>query len=173
MDPRAVSPEPLAILLPAHRDEYVFRHAGTGRMSGRASVMLDYRATSPAPADVRWEGSCVSIDLPGRTAGRIWVDPTTAEVLRFDERLIGRFELALPAAQQLRGGARSMTIERADTSIRYKRVAFHEPEETLMLPASIDSLTVIRNSGVPRLRTIQVFSGYRRFMTEGRVVKNP
>jgi hypothetical protein len=32
---------------------------------------------------------------------------------------------------------------------------------------------VIRNSGVPRLRTTQRFSKYRRFMTAGRIVEVP
>jgi hypothetical protein len=40
-----------------------------------------------------------------------------------------------------------------------------------MLPASIESMTVIRNAGVPRLRMTQTFSNYRRFVTAGRIVK--
>jgi hypothetical protein len=55
-------------------------------------------------------------------------------------------------------------------SIRYKPVAFADPDETLLLPASIDSVTVIRNSGVPRLRTTQTFANYRRYVTGGRLV---
>jgi hypothetical protein len=35
------------------------------------------------------------------------------------------------------------------------------------LPAQIDSMTVIRNSGMPRLRTTQTFSNYRRYVTGG------
>jgi hypothetical protein len=62
-------------------------------------------------------------------------------------------------------------IERADTSIRYKRVTFQEPEEAILLPASIHTLTVIRNSGAPRVRMNQVFSDYRRFVTEGRIIQ--
>ena len=40
-----------------------------------------------------------------------------------------------------------------------------------MLPHSIDTLTVVRHSGVPRLRTNQTFSNYQRFVTTGRVVQ--
>ena len=32
-----------------------------------------------------------------------------------------------------------MTIERADSSIRYRRVQFAEPDETLVLPSSIET----------------------------------
>ena len=40
-----------------------------------------------------------------------------------------------------------------------------------MLPESIDTLQVIRNSGVPRLRIVQRFSNYKRFITAGRIVE--
>jgi hypothetical protein len=40
-----------------------------------------------------------------------------------------------------------------------------------MLPASINTVSVIRNSGAPRMRTTQVFSNYQRFITGGRVVE--
>ena len=95
----------------------------------------------------------------------------TDDVLRLDEHLTGWFELTVPRDHTRHGHATSMIIERADSSIRYKPVVFHDPEETLILPASIESFTVIRNAGVPRLRTTQEFSSYRRFMTGGRLVK--
>jgi hypothetical protein len=49
-------------------------------------------------------------------------------------------------------------------------VAFTEPHETLMLPVSIETLTIVRNAGAPRVRKTQEFSNYRRFVTGGRVV---
>ena len=64
-----------------------------------------------------------------------------------------------------------MTIERADTSIRYRQVTFQDPEETLLVPSSIDTVTVIRNSGAPRVRKTQRFTDYRRFVTGGRIVQ--
>ena len=63
-----------------------------------------------------------------------------------------------------------MVIERAESSIRRKRVGFRDPEETLMLPAAIDTLTVIRGGDSQRVRITQRFSDYRRFLTGGRVV---
>jgi len=105
------------------------------------------------------------------TRGRVWVDPATGDVLRLDERLTGMYELRVPREHTRHGDPTWMMIERADSSIRYRPVAFHDPEETLMLPASIESFTVIRNSGVPRLRTTQEFSNYQRFITGGRLVR--
>ena len=171
MDPKPVSPEPLAFLLPARRRDYIFTWAGTGRTDGRSAMMLDYRSASQKPAEVVWRDECVSVDLPGMTRGRVWVDPASGDVLRLDERLTGMYELRVPREHTRHGDPTWMIIERADSSIRYRPVAFHDPEETLMLPASIESFTVIRNSGVPRLRTTQEFSNYRRFITGGRLVR--
>ena len=54
-----------------------------------------------------------------------------------------------------------MTIERADSSIRYRRVPFSDPDETLLFPATIDTTTIVRNSGSPRTRISQSFGNYR------------
>jgi hypothetical protein len=170
-DPRGVSPEPLAPLLPGRRANYVFTPAGRSDVRGRAAVMLDYRSVRAEPPTVEWRDECATIDLPGRTRGRIWADAESAEILRVDEHLVGLVDIPVPLAQQRRGAARFMTLERADMSIEYRRVAFADPDETLMLPARIDSLVIIRNSGSPRLRITQQFSDYRRFVTGSRIVR--
>ena len=170
-DPRGISPEPLAPLLPARRASYAVTAAGRTDVRGRPAVMLDYRSTRPEPPKVQWTDECASIDLPGRTRGRIWADAESAEILRFDEHLTGLVDIAVPVAQQRKGAAPFMTIERADMSIEYRRVAFADPDETLMLPARIENLVIVRNSGSPRLRITQVFSGYRRFVTGSRIVR--
>jgi hypothetical protein len=169
-DPRGISPEPLAPLLPARRANYTFSAAGRTDVHGRPAVMLDYRSLRPEPPKVEWTDECASIDLPGRTRGRIWADAESAEVLRFDEQLTGMVDINVPVAQQRKGAAPFMTIERADMSIEYRRVTFTDPDETLMLPARIDNLVIVRNSGSPRLRITQVFSEYRRFVTASRLV---
>ena len=170
-DPRSVSPEPLAPLLPARRVNYIFTPAGRTDIRGRPAMMLDYRPIQPEPLKVEWRDECASIDLPGRTRGRIWADAESAEVLRFDEHLVGLVDVPVPLPQQRRGAAPYMTIERADMSIEYRRVAFTDPDETLMLPARIDNLVIVRNSGSPRLRITQMFSDYRRFVTGSRIVR--
>jgi hypothetical protein len=53
----------------------------------------------------------------------------------------------------------------------YRRVTFSDPDESIMLPASMDTLTVIRNAGTPRMRKTQNFRNYRRFMTGIRIVQ--
>jgi hypothetical protein len=170
MDPKPVSPEQLAMLLPARLDESEFSAAGMARVDGRPALMIDYRGRSAAPPEITWTDACVSVALPGRSRGRIWVDAATYDVLRLDDRLVGVFEFDVPRERVRRGAARSMVIERAESSIRYRRVTFQDPEETLMLPETIDTLTVIRSGGVQRVRITQRLSGHRRFLTGGRLV---
>jgi hypothetical protein len=172
MDPKSVSPEPLGMLLPEGQEEYTFTLAGRGKQNRRAAIMLDYRARKAGPMTVTWTtDECFSVDLPGRSRGRVWIDVETGDVLRLDEHLTGMFDLTLPPRHRRSGGAVSLTIERLDSSIVYRPVTFTEPDETVMLPASIDTVTVVRNAGVPRLRTNQTFSNYQRFVTGGRVVQ--
>jgi hypothetical protein len=170
LDPRSTSPEPLAFLLADRREKFIFKAAGLGRVDGRAAMMIDYRSVKPETPKVEWRKECVSIDLPGRARGRIWADPETAEILRLDEGITGLVDIAVPAAQQRAGGSPYMTIERADSSIRYRRVAFTDPEESLLLPSSIDTTTIVRNSGSPRVRISQTFGNYRRFVTGSRLI---
>jgi hypothetical protein len=170
MDPKPVSPEPLTMLLASQRENFSFSTAGRTRVKGRAALMLDYKGVVMAPADITWRDECVSVSLPGRSRGRIWVDESTHDVLRLDEHLVGQFEFPVPREQVRKGAAARMTIERADSSIEFTRVDFRDPQETLMLPAVVDTLTIVRGGGVQRTRITQRFSGHRRFLADGRVV---
>ena len=171
LDPKPVSPEPLSMLLPTQRGDYAFSVAGTARVDGRAARMIDYRSVAAGTPEITYKGDCISISLPGRSRGRIWIDAETHDVLRLDEHLVGMFDFTTPREQQRRGAAMHMTIERADSSIQYRRVSFRDPEETLMLPAAIETVTVIRGGATQRYRVTQRFSDYRRFLTGGRVVE--
>lgn len=169
MDPRAISPEPLSFLLPNRRREFRFALAGAARVAGQPAVMLDFRAVAPKPPKVEWRGDCAHVDLSGRTQGRIWADARTSAILRLDEHLVGLVDIA--GRPDRPHGPHWFTIERADTSIRYTLVTFENPDETLIVPERIDSLSVIRNSGIPRLRTVQTYANYRRFVTDSRIVR--
>jgi hypothetical protein len=172
MDPKPTSPEPLSMLLPHKQRDFAFTWGGIGRVDGRTAVMIDYRSLESGPMTVTRNEECVNIELPGRNRGRIWIDQGTGEVLRLDERLTGMVDVDIPADPKRRSlPSLTWIIERVDMSIRYKRVPFTEPDETLMLPASIETVTVIRNAGIPRVRKSQVFSDYRRFLTGGRIVQ--
>jgi hypothetical protein len=171
LDPHTVSPAPLAFLLPGRRDEFRFREAGPGSTAGRPAQMLDYQALTPEPPEAEWNETCVSIDLPGRTRGRVWADPGTGEVFRLEEGITGIVEIPVPIEQQRRGSPRRLTLDRADTSIEYRHVTFSDPVETVLRPSRIATMTVWRNAGSPRVLTTQTVDNYRRFVTGTRIVR--
>ncbi len=172
MDPAPVSPEPMMMLLPGKRGEYTFAMAGLGRTDGRPALMVGYKSRVKGKAEVTWKDACVSVSLPGWSRGRVWVDPSTYDVLRLDEQLVGMFEFRVPRDRSFAGGPRTLVIERADSTIRYQAVTFHDPEESVMVPRSIETTTVWRNTPVPRVRVTQAFSNYRRFIGDSRIVPN-
>lgn len=173
LDPKGVSPEPLAFLLPDRRHEFTFKSGGLSRVDGRAALLVEYRSLKTDPPTAEGEKDCISFNIPGRSRGRVWADPETAEIVRFDEQLTGIVDIRSPAAQLRKvGSPLYWTIERADTSIVYRRVAFRDPEETLVLPARVESVTVIRGEGsVQRMRITQTLTNYRRFITGSRIVQ--
>ena len=171
IDPRGISPEPLAFLLPDRRDKFIFHPGPAAAVDGRAAAVFEFRSVRAEPPRVVWRDECVSVDLPGRSRGRVWADAETAAILRVDEQLTGMVDIPVPRDQQRKGAAAYMTIERSDTSIRYRPVTFSEPDETVMLPSQVDTVVVVRNSGSPRLRITQTYANYRRFVTSGRVVR--
>jgi hypothetical protein len=162
------------MLLPSLRPEYEFSVSGEDRLDGRAAITIDYRfikKVSVAVEMVEDRDDCLSFDLDGGVRGRLWIDAETYDVLRLDQRLIGMVDIPLPRIVTRRpGSAMRLTMERWDTSIRFKAVAFDNPDETLVLPTSLTALRITRGSGNPRLRTVTDYKNYRRFLTGARVV---
>jgi hypothetical protein len=174
-DPKAVSTEPLEMLLPERRRGFAFTAAGPGRTDGRPALRIDYRPLAPkTPPTITWQSdTCGNIEMPGYLRGRVWVDAVSGDVLRLDEEVHGFPELRLPRDKITKGFAPTLRVERADSSIRYKVVAFDDPEEHLLLPSSVETLTVVTGSGTPRRRTVHTYAGYKRFLTKGRIVARP
>jgi hypothetical protein len=172
LDPHDVAPEPMAFLLPDRRHKYTFKSAGLNRLDGRPAIVIDYRSRTPEPPKATWRAKgnpdCMSVDVPGRTRGRIWANPVTFEILRLDEGLTGEVDIRVPVEEQRRSRwPMTLTLKRADVSIRYKEVMFQDPEERVMVPSEITTNTEF---GSRRLMT-QQFSNYRRFTTGARIIE--
>jgi hypothetical protein len=175
-DPNPLSVEPLAFLLPAHRSEFQFRAAGMTKDRNRSALMIDFasvdrRSNPELIEDPGGHDDC--FDWSGHIAsrGRIWVDVGNHDVLRVERSLGGPVDVKVPALIQRRYQlASSVVIARDDVTIRYKAVAFSDPEEVLLLPESIESVTVVRG-GLESTRRNQTFSDYKRFVTGGRVLQ--
>ena len=175
-DPNPISTEPLAFLLPARRSEYTFVSGGVGKGKDRNTLVIDFTSSKPEGRaelrdDPRGHEDCVQWSLPIATKGRVWVDATTFDVVRIEERLAGIADISVPVKMQRKQNlGTTVVIERHDTTIRYKTVAFQEPDEVMLLPESIETVIVARG-GLQSVRTHQTFTGYRRFVTGARLVK--
>ena len=167
-------PQALALLLPSQRADYRFVLAGQGKVDRRPAVMIDYqlvKVVSVESSMIEGRDDCIRFNLEGGMRGRLWVDAETFDVLRLDQSLSSMVEIPLPKAARRRSDMpRSWTMERWDTTIRFKPVTFANPDETLVVPASVSSLRIMRGSGAPRLRTTTDYKNYQRFLTGSRVV---
>ena len=166
--------QPLSLLLPSQREKYTFTYSGRDAIDRRDAIVIAFREIRKPTVDVSLvedNEDCISFDIEGGMRGRIWIDAETHDVLRLDRSLSGLVEIPLPRKVTRRGGAvPSWTMERWDSSIRFKRVTFQDPEETLVLPVESSTLQITRGAGTPRLRTSTQYLSYRRFITAGRVV---
>jgi hypothetical protein len=175
-DANPLSTEPLAFLLPAHRSEYTFVAGGFGKGRDRNALIIDFTSTKPEgkgeiTEDPRGHEDCFSWSLPVVLKGRVWVDATNYQVLRVEQRMAGMADLSVPAKLQRKHNLDSnVVVQRHDTTIRYKTVPFHDPDEAMLLPESIDTLIVVRG-GLESMRSRQTFTDYRRFLTGGRIIK--
>jgi hypothetical protein len=176
-DPTPLSPEVLNFLLPGYRDEYRFTAVRNGRERTRAALIIDFASAQPTGRpelieDEYGHDDCFDWKGPVAVAGRLWVDAETRDVLRLDRRISGPTDVRVPDRLQRKYLFSSwLTIDRDDLTMRYKEVSFSDPDETIVLPASVESMTVLR-SGLQSTRRTQVFSDYRRFLTASRV-KDP
>jgi hypothetical protein len=166
--------QPLSLLLRSQRPDYSFALAGATRLDGRPAIMVDYQLLKEVSVEsdtVGGRDDCISFELEGGLRGRLWIDAESYDVLRLDQRLSEMVEIPLPRKVTRRASSpRHWTMERWDTSIRFKPVTFENPDETLVLPATLSSLRVTRGSGTPRLRTVTEYKNYQRFLTAGRVI---
>lgn len=175
-DPTPLSPEPLAFLLPEHRDEYVFTGLRDATERSRAAFAIEFSSVKRQGhpeliEDEYGHDDCFDWKGPVAITGRVWVDAVTLDVLRLERRVAGPTDVRVPVPLQRRYLFTPwLTLDRDDLTLRYKEVTFNDPDETVLLPESIDSVTVFRG-GLQSIRRTQVFSDYRRFLTTGRIVK--
>jgi hypothetical protein len=175
-DPNPLSTEPLAFLLPAHRSEYQFKAAGFSKERNRPAVRIDFasvnrKSNAELIEDKQGHEDCFdwSGDIPAR--GRIWVDAESYDVLRVERSVGGPTSVRVPSRIQRRHNLDNyVVIMREDTTIRYRTVAFSDPDEVLLLPESIDTLSVV-SGGLQSTRRTQTYADYKRFVGDSRVVE--
>lgn len=167
--------QPLSMLLPQQRVDYDFSIVGPAQQEGRAAIILAYKMRAKPTVEVSLvdnNENCISFSIDGGMRGRIWIDAETYDVLRLDQGLSGLVDIRLPwkVARRSPDNNSVWTMERMDSTIRFKAIKFSDPDETLILPVWASSLRITRRSGTPRLRTTTEYTQYRRFLTGVRVV---
>jgi len=173
-DPNPLSPEPLGFLLSEHRGEYRFTSLRGGREGNRAALIVEFVSTNRTSRptlieDERGHDDCFDWSGPLASRGRVWVDADTYDVLRVDRHIDGPVDVEVPVRLQRRHALLPwVVLDRDDQTIRYKRVAFRDPDEVVLLPESVESLTLLRG-GLQSIRQTETFRSYRRFLTTSRV----
>ena len=166
--------QPLSMLLPSQREKYTFSYGGRQEIDRRDAIVIEFREVKKPKVDswlIDGKDDCLSYEIEGGSRGKIWIDVDTHDVLRLDRSLNGLIEIPLPRKATRRPGApMTLTVERSDSSIRFRRVSFDDPHETMVLPVESSTLQITRGSGSPRLRTTTQYQSYRRFLTGARVV---
>lgn len=173
MDPRAISPEPLAFMLRSRRSDYIFAYAGSERDRKQPMMVLSYqtRADERAEQLATTKDDCSSFSVPDAFKGRVWLDPDTLDVRRVDQSTKRPFDVRVPYERGNFQTGTSFTIDRYNVSTRYRPVVFRDPDETVLLPESIEMLMLVRGNARSGNRTTQTYSDYKRFITGGRIVK--
>jgi hypothetical protein len=162
-DPKTGTPEPLEFLLAHNQWRYRFAlaDAAGGPPGARA---LDFEESPPEQVRITWAGNCFEAD-GGANKGRLWFDRESYDVLRVDIWLTKPFLIPFP--ERSVGVRPAIRVEKSETSLHFSKVDFHQPDEALMLPASIHTLHVLR--GVASMRIQQTLTNYRRFLTKSEI----
>jgi hypothetical protein len=163
-DPRTGTPEPLGFLLARNQAGYRFTLADSGSDGPPGARALHYIESPPERVQIRWSGNCFEAEGGGHE-GRVWFDPVTFDVLQVEIRLSKPFLVPMPAGYT--GLVPAVRVERSEATLRFARVQFTQPDETVLLPESIETLHVLR--GVPSLRMTQTLSNFRRFLAESSI----
>jgi len=175
-DPTPLSNEPLEFLLPAHRSEYQFKFAGLSKDRNRPVFQIDFasvnrRSNLELIEDPGGHDDCFDWTGPQVSRGRVWVDAKSYDVLRIERSVGGPVTVRVPVRIQRRHNLDTgVIIIRDDMTIRYRTVAFSDPDETLLLPESVYSFTVV-SGGLQSTRRSQVYSDYKRFVGDSRIVE--
>jgi hypothetical protein len=173
-DPNPLSPEPLAFLLPSHREEYRFTSVREAKDRDRQVLVIAFQTTNRKSRveliqDEHGHDDCFDWKGAVSRKGRVWVDPRTDDVVKVESWLEGPIDIQVPPKLQRHYSFASwIVLERDDLTLRYKAVPFSDPDETLLLPESVESLTVLR-SDLQSIRRRDVFTDYRRFLTSSRI----
>lgn len=175
-DPNPLTPEPLAFLLPEKQHDYQFSSVTFGKGKERNLLILDFtvpgsRRDGELTADPSGHPNCFNTTVYATERGRVWIEASTYDVVRIERHVVGPVTIRVSDELQRKHDLPySIVLDRHDVTIQLKVATFKDPDETLLLPDSIDMLMLFRG-GLQSTHRHQQFSEYHRFLTGGRLVK--
>ena len=168
--------EYLNILLPKWQKLYQFTLEGEETFAGRKAFRIGVVRPGEGEPRVEWEGTKFRVLAPTKTM--VWVDAESFDVMQMETKLVEPFEFQSPPQFRVGplgsfGPTSRLRYEREESRVRFGRVQFKDPEQTLLLPLTAEWLRVIRGASRPRVRTRVTYSDYRRFVSGVKVVEEP
>ena len=96
-----LSPEPLAFLLPSHRDEYRFTSVRAAKERDRSALVIAFQTANRKSRvelieDAHGHDDSSTGKDPVSKSGRVWVDAATADVLKVESWLDGPVDIQVP-----------------------------------------------------------------------------
>jgi len=163
--------EALNFLLPREQKLYEFKLAGEDTVAGRRALRVELLRPGEGEPSVEWKGNSFRV-VSAPTRWTFWVDAESFDVLRVESHLEAPFEFESPRLLKV-GPKGKFRYARQDYAVTFRRVRLKEPEETRLVPDSVEAVTVIEGAGHPRTRRTTRFSDYRRFRSDVKVVEEP
>lgn len=165
----------LGMLLPKHRDRFVFSLDGEETFDGRRVHRLRIVWREQSPPRVVWKRRLVGMSF-GVFAPAVYlvrVDAENYDVLSFESRLAEPFEFESPRTFGFGrlGPSRRLRYAARDYHARFRRERFKDPEQTLLVPVRAEWVNVIEGAGRPRQRATLNFSDYRRYRSDVKVIE--
>jgi hypothetical protein len=169
--------EALNFLLPREQKLYEFKLAGEDNVGGRRALRVELLRPGEGGPSVEWKGNSFRV-VSAPTRWTFWVDAERFDVLRVESHLEAPFEFESPRVVNAGplgrlGPKTKFRYARQDYAVAFRRVRLKEPEETRLVPDSVEAVTVIEGAGHPRTRRTTRFSDYRRFRSDVKVVEEP
>jgi hypothetical protein len=167
----------LGLLLPKFRKLYEFTLEGEERVGGRAAYRIRALRPGQPPPTAEWSrrllGAGMSFRALAPVYSLVWVDAENFDVLRYEQHLVAPFEFDSPRAFGAFGPSRHIRYTRQDYAVTFRRQAFKDPEQTLLVPDAAEWLYVMEGAKHPRLRATLRFSDYRRYRSDVKVIEEP
>jgi len=169
-NPQPTYENPLAFLLPKNQPNYIFSYGGEADLDGHKSIVI-LVAEKPIsePLAIVEKDDCLFLSRPLQIKGKIWVDSKNYDVIQTQWEQAENFSAEIPKKTVKIGiiplvhPSVTISYDRQDFTIRFRRVKFENPEQTLLLPYFSESVWINKGMRLAGMRTTVEYTRYRLF----------